>query len=75
MTGSRAGAGLLVALSLAACSPALREEPAAGMLKAGDVVRVDDGACAAGEIRKVTVGPAPADKTQAAPRVSSCVPK
>lgn len=72
----RIGPGLFVAaLALAACAPALREEPSLGMLKAGDVVRIDDGACAAGEVRKITVGAAPADKTQSSPRVSSCVAK
>ncbi len=58
---------------LLGCSGALREEPAQGMLKSGDMVRIDDGACAPGQVRQITVGAAPADKTLPSPRVSACV--
>ncbi len=64
---------ILPVLALLGCSVPRAEEPAQGMLKPGDVVRVDDGAYAAGEVRRIAVGPPPADKTLPSPRVSSCV--
>lgn len=69
---SRVPLVLLTGLALLGCSPERTEEPLQGMLKPGEVVRLNDGACAAGEVRKITVGPAPADKTLPSPRISNC---
>lgn len=70
---TRVPLALLTCLVLLGCSPPRKEEPAQGMLKPGEVVRVDDGACAAGEVRQITVGPPPADKAIPSPRISACV--
>ncbi len=64
---------MLPTLILLGCAAPRTEEPAQGMLKPGEVVRIDDGACAVGEVRRIAVGPPPADKTIPSPRVSSCV--
>ena len=57
------------------CAAPVKEEPVTGMLKPGDVVRVDDGACSADKVRKITVGPPPSDRTQPSPRISTCAPR
>ena len=47
----------------------LKEEPAKGVLRVGEVVYVDDGSCPAGEVKKITGGNQKAGKT----RLVECV--
>jgi hypothetical protein len=45
-----------VAATAASAQGIMRREPAAGQLRAGDIVFVDDGTCPKGQIKKVTGG-------------------
>ena len=65
--------GLLAAACDTAGSPRdyLKSEPATGTLPAGRVVYVDDGACPAGQVKKVTGG----SREQGNQRQRECVPR
>lgn len=65
----------IAALASCATAPAfaapavLKEEPAKGVLRVGEVVYVDDGSCPAGALKKITGGNQQAGKT----RLVECV--
>jgi hypothetical protein len=74
--------GLFYALLIAAVAgPALaaqvlKQEPAMGAMREGQVVLVDDGSCPAGQIKKVVGGNHNrAGGTKQIVRQSSCVPR
>ena len=66
---------VIAALALSAAATALaaptvlKEAPAKGVLRVGEVVYVDDGSCPAGELKKITGGNQQAGKT----RLVECV--
>ena len=59
----------LCAATVCAAPMILKEEPAKGVLRVGEVVYVDDGSCPAGEVKKITGGNQKAGKT----RLVECV--
>ena len=60
---------LCAAATVCAAQAVLKEEPAKGVLRVGEVVYVDDGSCPPGELKKITGGNQKAGKT----RVVECV--
>lgn len=64
---------ILFVAGTAASAPVefLKEEPAKGTLRRGDVVYVDDGKCPAGEVKMIVGG----NQQAGAPRQVSCVKK
>ena len=60
---------LCAAATVCAAPAMLKEEPAKGVLRVGEVVFVDDGSCPAGEVKKITGGNQKAGKT----RLVECV--
>ena len=62
---------LLTAAGIAASAPTeiLKEVPAKGAVRSGDVVYVDDGKCPPGQVRKIVGG----DQKTGKPRQVSCV--
>ena len=60
---------LCVAATVGAAPMILKQEPAKGVLRVGEVVYVDDGSCPAGEVKKITGGNQKAGKT----RLVECV--
>lgn len=60
---------LCAAATVCAAPAMLKEEPAKGVLRVGEVVYVDDGSCPAGEVKKITGGNQKAGKT----RLVECV--
>ena len=57
---------LSVAATVCAAPMILKEEPAKGVLRGGEVVYVDDGSCPPGEVKKITGGNQKAGKTRQA---------
>ena len=60
---------LCAAATVCAAPMILKEEPAKGVLRVGEVVYVDDGSCPPGEVKKITGGNQKAGKT----RLMECV--
>ena len=60
---------LCAAATVYAAQVVLKEEPAKGVLRVGEVVYVDDGSCPPGELKKITGGNQKAGKT----RLVECV--
>ena len=65
-----------VAASFPAFAAPLKQEPAMGSLREGEVVLVDDGSCPAGQIKRVVGGNhIKVGGTKQVVRQSSCVPR
>lgn len=62
---------LLTAVGVSASAPIeyLKEMPATGTVRRGDIVYVDDGKCPAGQVKKIVGG----DQKAGVPRQVSCV--